>query len=134
MNSLIGWVLLIDDDDVQNFLHKRIIQSYISENQIFVATNGEEALKILNQQIEKNAPLTKGIILIDINMPIMNGFQFVENFNIDFAHLLPNTAIFPLTSSNEIQDVLQMTRLGIENYIVKPLTHEYADRLFGLEK
>ncbi len=131
MNYSIDWVLLIDDDEIQNFLHKRIIQTYLSENYIFVATDGDQALKILNQQIEKKMPQAKGIIMIDINMPIMNGFQFVENFNRDFMQSLPNVAIFPLSSSNEIQDVLQMTRLGIENYIVKPLTHEYADHLFG---
>ena len=134
MITSIEWVLLIDDDEIQNFLNKRIIQSFISESHIFIATDGDEALKILNQQIEKNTAPSKGIILIDINMPIMNGFQFVEIFNKDFAHKFPNTSIFPLTSSNEIQDVLQMSRLGIENYIVKPLTHEYADCIFGIEK
>ena len=130
MNTLIGWVILIDDDEIPNFLHQRISRSYISEEHIFVATNGDEALKLLNQQIEKNTPEQKGLIFLDINMPIMNGFQFIEHFNSNFAKQLPNTTIFPLSSSNEMQDVLHMTRLGIENYIVKPLTHDFADTLF----
>lgn len=130
MNSGVEWVLLVDDDEIQNFIHQRIIRKYVSENRIIVATNGQEALKILQELIENKTNLNRGIIFLDINMPIMNGFQFLELYQNEFASLFKNATLYPLSSSDDIKDVIQMNELGIENYIVKPLTHEFATSLF----
>jgi len=130
MNSTFDWVLLVDDDEIQNFIHQRIIGKYISKNKIIIATNGEEALMVLNQQIENKLNNNRGIIFLDINMPIMNGFQFLKIYNQEFAHLFNNTSVYPLSSSEDMKDIIQMNNLGIENYIVKPLTHEQASTLF----
>lgn len=130
MNSGVEWVLLVDDDEIQNFIHQRIIRKYVSENRILVATNGQEALKILQELIESKSNLSRGIIFLDINMPIMNGFQFLELYQNEFAGLFKNATLYPLSSSDDIKDVIQMNELGIENYIVKPLTHEFATSLF----
>ena len=130
MNSGVEWVLLVDDDEIQNFIHQRIIRKYVSENRIIVATNGQEALKILQELIENKSNLNRGIIFLDINMPIMNGFQFLELYQNEFSSLFKNATLYPLSSSDDIKDVIQMNELGIENYIVKPLTHEFATSLF----
>lgn len=47
MSSVVDWVLLVDDDEIQNFIHQRIIRKYVLESQIIIATNGQEGLKIL---------------------------------------------------------------------------------------
>lgn len=60
----------------------------------------------------------------------MNGFQFLELFHQDFASQFSNTSVYPLSSSDDIKDVIQMNQLGAENYIVKPLTQEFANSLF----
>jgi response regulator of citrate/malate metabolism len=130
MNSVVDWVLLVDDDEIQNFIHQRIIRKYVSENRIIIATNGQEALKILQELIENKSNLNRGVIFLDINMPIMNGFQFLELYQNEFANLFKNATLYPLSSSDDIKDVIQMNQLGIENYIVKPLTHEFATSLF----
>jgi len=130
MSSVVDWVLLVDDDEIQNFIHQRIIRKYVSENRIFVATNGQEALKMLHELIENKSNLNRGIIFLDINMPIMNGFQFLELYQNKFSDLFYNTILYPLSSSDDIKDIIQMNELGIENYIVKPLTHEFATSLF----
>jgi response regulator of citrate/malate metabolism len=130
MSSVVDWVLLVDDDEIQNFIHQRIIRKYVPENRIIIATNGQEALKILQDLIEKKSNLNRGIIFLDINMPIMNGFQFLELYQNEFAGLFTNATLYPLSSSDDIKDVIQMNELGIENYIVKPLTHEFATSLF----
>jgi len=129
MNSKVEWVLLVDDDEIQNFIHQRIIGKYLAESNIHLATNGEEALLILKSQQENNLHLGKGIIFLDINMPIMNGFQFLEIYNKSFSKIYTSTTVYPLSSSEDITDVLQMNNLGINNYLVKPLTHEQADAL-----
>jgi response regulator of citrate/malate metabolism len=130
MSSVVDWVLLVDDDEIQNFIHQRIIRKYVSENRIFVATNGQEALKMLHELIENKSNLNRGIIFLDINMPIMNGFQFLELYQNKFSDLFYNTILYPLSSSDDIKDIIQMNELGIESYIVKPLTHEFATSLF----
>lgn len=129
MNSKVEWVLLVDDDEIQNFIHQRIIGKYLSESKIYIATNGEEALTILKAQQQNDLHKNKGIIFLDINMPVMNGFQFLEIYNKDFLVVYGHTAVYPLSSSEDITDVLQMTNLGISNYLVKPLTHEQAGAL-----
>lgn len=129
MNSKVEWVLLVDDDEIQNFIHQRIIGKYLAESKIYIAMNGEEALSILKAQQNNNLHQSKGIIFLDINMPIMNGFQFLEIYNKGFSTLYNKTVVYPLSSSEDITDVLQMNHLGISNYLVKPLTHEQADAL-----
>lgn len=131
MNSVVDWVLLVDDDEIQNFIHQRIIRKYVLESQIIVATNGQEGLEILQGFIRNKLNLKRGIIFLDINMPIMNGFQFLELYQEEFASQFKNTRLYPLSSSDDIKDVIQMNQLGIENYIVKPLTHEFAISLFA---
>lgn len=129
MDSKVEWVLLVDDDEIQNFIHQRIIGKYLAQSKIYVAANGEEALSILKDQQSKDLHKTKGIIFLDINMPIMNGFQFLEIYNTGLSTLYNQTVVYPLSSSEDITDVLQMNHLGINNYLVKPLTHEQADAL-----
>ena len=129
MNSKVEWVLLVDDDEIQNFIHQRIIGKYLSESKIHIATNGEEALAILVAQQQNNLHKDKGIIFLDINMPVMNGFQFLKIYNKEFSTIYNQTVVYPLSSSEDITDVLQMNNLGINNYLVKPLTHEQADAL-----
>ena len=130
MSSVVDWVLLVDDDEIQNFIQQRIIRKYVSGNRIFVATNGQEALKMLHELIENKSNLNRGIIFLDKNMPIMNGFQFLELYQNKFSDLFYNTILYPLSSSDDIKDIIQMNELGIENYIVKPLTYEFATSLF----
>ena len=65
-------ILLVDDDETTNFYNELIIQKHFSEAKIVVMTNGQKALDYL----EQNHPPT--IILLDINMPVMDGFEFLE--------------------------------------------------------
>jgi response regulator of citrate/malate metabolism len=130
MNLAVDWVLLVDDDEIQNFIHQRIILKYVAESQITVATNGKEGLQFLQNLMDNKENLKRGIIFIDINMPIMNGFQFLELYQENFAAYFKNTTVFPLSSSDDIKDVIQMNHLGVKNYIVKPLTHEFATSVF----
>lgn len=111
-------ILLIDDDylDVENV--KRALKKLKTEYTLFVAHNGVDGLAMLTG----NDPDTKvipDIIILDINMPKMNGIEFlgiIKNY-----YSLKSIKIFILTTSAEDYDKIAAENLGVQGYILKPL-------------
>ena len=68
---------------------------------------------------------------LDINMPVMNGFEFMESFNETDIVNKENIKIVVLTSSGNEQDLLRMSKLGIKHYLTKPLTEEKVKKLIS---
>ncbi|MGJ5621327.1 response regulator [Sulfitobacter sp. MF3-043] len=79
MTDQINSVLLVDDDAVTNIMHKRIIERSGRARSVLVATDGEAALDIIEQHVAEGAALPE-LILLDINMPRMGGFEFLEQY------------------------------------------------------
>ncbi|MEQ6202680.1 response regulator [Sulfitobacter sp. HNIBRBA2951] len=77
--TLIKRILLVDDDTVTNMLHQRVIAKSGLVEVIDVATDGQEALDILNADLTAHRPLPE-LIFLDINMPGMGGFEFLEQY------------------------------------------------------
>lgn len=125
-------ILLIDDDAVSNFLNEMTLQDLNLSDQVHVSENGEEALNFIfehctNGKSPENCP---DLIFLDINMPVMDGFQFLEEFEkIPFFHKKP-VKIVMLTSSNANQDLERAKKFNVEGYIVKPLCAEKLEALF----
>ncbi len=114
-------VLLVDDDQVFNLLNKKTLQTLDIIGEIDTARNGSEALELINEYYLKSRALPE-IILLDLNMPIMDGFGFIEAF---YRLQLPNlekTLIIIVTSSDNPRDLKRAKELGIESYLNKPLT------------
>jgi CheY-like chemotaxis protein len=84
-----------------------------------VAKNGEEALDVLEGRVEDNPMTNPDIILVDINMPKMNGIEFLERIRQD--NRWKETKVFMITTSDEKEDRDRTRALGISGYIVKPL-------------
>jgi CheY-like chemotaxis protein len=114
-------ILIVDDDDTTRFLMKRVIKNIFQEDQIQTAGNGMEALAMLNQACSsQNCP---ELVLLDINMPVMNGFEFLQelqNSSVDTYAL----KIAILTSSNNPLDYLMAQEYPIIGFLEKPLTEE----------
>lgn len=72
-------ILLVDDDTVTNMMHRRVIERSHHAEHIDVATDGREALDMLEADIAANRPLPE-LIFLDINMPGMGGFEFLEHY------------------------------------------------------
>jgi CheY-like chemotaxis protein len=112
-------ILLVDDDHICNFLSKKALQQigYVSE--IYVALNGKEALGFFNEF--ENPHSLPDIILLDLNMPVMDGFGFLEAFKKLSIPEKENIKIIVVTSSNDPNDVARAKTFGINQYLTKPI-------------
>jgi len=116
-------VLLVDDDVINNFINARLIKKAELSDDLHIATNGKEAITYLISKLEKQEACPE-LILLDINMPVMDGFEFVEAFRkLNFANQ-NKVVIVMLTTSSNPKDLEKVESLKIGDYINKPLTEE----------
>lgn len=117
-NKLIE-LLLVEDDDVDVMNVQRAFAKNNILNKLHVAGNGLEALALLRGEgCESILPKTK-IILLDINMPKMNGIEFLQELRKDPA--LRSLTVFVLTTSNQDRDKFDAYSLNVAGYILKPV-------------
>jgi CheY-like chemotaxis protein len=111
-------ILLIEDDLVDQMTMRRALRDIKVTNQLDIAADGEEALALLRDPARQRP----GIILLDINMPRMNGVEFLRVLRAD-PHLrrLP---VVVLTSSREEQDRFESFDLGVAGYMLKPVDYK----------
>jgi CheY-like chemotaxis protein len=110
-------ILLVDDDrvDVMN-LERAFARGKIT-NPVFVASNGLDALGLLRSP---GFPKNRVLVLLDINMPRMNGMEFLRELRADPA--LSCTPVVVLTTSNEQSDRIEAYKLNVAGYLLKPIT------------
>ena len=116
-------VLLIDDDSVFNFLNTKTLERMGIVNDIHTALNGKEALNLFNDYYQGSRQLPD-IILLDLNMPIMDGFEFLEAFRKLRLSGIADVKIIIVTSSQNPKDMARAKSLGIDHYLPKPLKEE----------
>ena len=73
-------ILLVDDDEITNYLNKRGIEKVVRPNEIHVSENGRDALNYIMQRSSEGKAYPE-IIFLDINMPVMESYEFLEAFN-----------------------------------------------------
>jgi CheY-like chemotaxis protein len=123
-------ILLVDDDEVDVMTVKRAFAKANITNPVYVATNGREALDLLRSG---TIPNTRRIILLDLNMPKMNGIEFLRELRADPALTL--TTVVVLTTSNEDRDRVEAYRLNVAGYLLKPVTFQtFAEVMAALNK
>lgn len=110
-------VLLIEDNMIEIMKMNRTVSLLKAKHEITEAKNAEEALAIL--KTKENLP---DIILLDLNMPKINGIEFLSILKNDPELLHIPTII--LTTSDNRKDILECYRIGISGYILKPLKYE----------
>ena len=123
-------VLLVDDDNIFNFLSTKTLQQMGIANEIHTALNGREALDLLNNYFT-GAYATPDVILLDLNMPVLDGFGFLEAFQ---RLNMPNKdkiTVIIVTSSNDPKDVERARQMGITHYLTKPLSEEKLKAVLG---
>ena len=119
-------ILLVDDDEVTNYLSTILINKMEIDVHVEVAVNGMVALDYLTSagKYKTNNSYPKpGLILLDINMPGMNGWEFLDAYNELDVSQKGKVVIAMLTSSNNTDDVdTALNKYNLPTYICKPLT------------
>ena len=123
-------ILLVEDDEVDVMNVKRAFSQNHIANPLYVAGNGEEGLRML-----RSGEIAKGrrIVLLDLNMPRMNGIEFLRALRADPE--LRSTSVVVLTTSNNERDKLEAYDLNVAGYLIKPVTFsDFAELMVTLDR
>ena len=129
-------ILLVDDDETTNFLHERLLDRLRIADQVLLATNGRQALDLLASPDSLFGSANPILVLLDLNMPVMDGFEFLEAFQALPSAQQRSIVVVVLTSSLNVQDLRRTNCLRVAGFLNKPLNQTKIDSLlhiyFGL--
>ena len=121
-------IILVDDDPINNFINKRVIQASNVCQRILLFTNGIDAINYIQNEnpVEYDLP---DLLIVDVKMPVMDGFEFIQRVNKLPHEKTSHFRIFMLSSSQDPRDLQKSRDLGVKNYISKPLSEEKLKQL-----
>ncbi|AYA37580.1 response regulator [Hymenobacter oligotrophus] len=124
-------VLLVDDDTTTNFLNQTLLTRLGVAKHIYVALNGEQALARVQEHCAELTPTPEcpTLILLDVNMPGMNGIQFLEAYRQLPQAQQQASVVVMLTTSMHPRDVERVQQLRVDGFVNKPLTAEKVQEL-----
>ncbi len=111
-------ILLVEDDDVDAMTAKRALSDLRITNPLVHAADGEQALRYLRDENNKKPCL----ILLDLNMPKMNGIEFLKTVKVDDG--LRKIPVVVLTTSRNEKDIVESFELSAAGYVVKPADYK----------
>lgn len=111
-------LLLVEDDEVDVLTVQRALRDLDVSNDLLVASNGEDALAVLRRRDRDTTP---ALILLDLNMPRMNGLEFLRQARAE--NLVQGIPVVVLTTSRQDQDILEGFELAVSGYMVKPVDY-----------
>lgn len=120
-------LLVIDDDDINIFIIKKIVEKTGFDINMVAKSNGQQAIDYLTETITTNQTLPN-LVLIDINMPVMNGWEFVEAYQT--LGIEQNVDLYILSSSVYENDIEKTKSYStVKGFISKPLSIERLSEL-----
>lgn len=138
---MIERVLCIDDDQITLVLCEMVIRKAKFAQEVIKAHNGKEGLSwfsaYFSRQKSKSSPSEEAptIIFLDLNMPVMNGWDFLEDYMMKYADRLPETKVVIVSSTVNPEDFSRANRYDLViDFINKPLTAEGLQDLMEHEK
>jgi CheY-like chemotaxis protein len=126
-------IVLVEDDEVDVMTVQRAFKNGQITNPLYIANNGIEALAMLRGKpgIPSVVPPERRIILLDLNMPKMNGLEFLQELRSDPT--ISHIPVVVFTTSNEASDLIETYNLNVAGYVQKPVIFEdFVDILVTL--
>ena len=125
MKNKLNCVLLIDDDEPTNFFNRMVLEDVNCARTIHVAESGELALDFLRKISDEEEELSPDLIFLDINMPAMSGWEFLERYATLERHRSTNTVVVMLTTSLNPDDRALANKIpDVSAFETKPLTDQ----------
>lgn len=123
-------LVLVEDDEIDVMNVRRALERAHVTNPLFVANNGIEALELLRGD---TVPRDRRLVLLDLNMPKMNGIEFLRELRKD--PVLHQTPVVVLTTSDDERDKVNAYDLNVAGYLLKPVTFmNFVDVMAALNK
>ena len=126
-------VLLVDDDEINNFISIKLIKKALINTDIMACLNGRFAIEQLIEIQEKDPSQLPDYILLDINMPIMNGWEFLDEYKRLNLDPLGKSKIYIISSSVFSNDINKARSYPlVKDFVSKPLNVEKIKELFEM--
>ena len=124
-------IMCIDDDPITLMLFKKVVQKASFANKITYTINGQEAITLINGiGNTENQEKKPDLIFLDLNMPVMDGWEFLDLFNASNYFTLNNTKVIILTSTIDPEDIKKAKSYpNVIEFLSKPITVEMLDYL-----
>jgi CheY-like chemotaxis protein len=123
-------VAIVDDDEIYQFVLSAIINRNKLAERVIIFSDGEKAIQYLadNKSTSENIP---DVIFLDTNMPIMNGWQFIEEYKSIKAEIKKKSDIFMFSSTVDPIDSEKASKISeISNFVIKPTSSEEVEKIF----
>jgi CheY-like chemotaxis protein len=126
-------ILLVDDDEINNFISIKLIKKALDNTSISACLNGRFAIDELAEIQKQDPSLLPDFILLDINMPIMNGWEFLDEYKRLNIDPLGKSKIYIISSSVFSNDINKARSYPlVKNFISKPLSVDKIKEMFNV--
>ncbi|GAA4306982.1 response regulator [Nibribacter koreensis] len=127
-------VVLIDDDEIALMLCELVIEQNDFTQEVVKLANGKQGLDFFENQAtglqQGGGKETPSLVFLDLNMPIMNGWDFLDGFSENYQTLFPETRVVVLSSTVDPQDFVRAKQYGfVADFLNKPLSDEAISSL-----
>jgi len=129
MTDALNHIVLIEDNETTSFLNNRLLSRLGIARQVTSFSKAEEALQILWEK--ETADTAPDLVFVDLKMPGMSGFDFLERYSQLPAALQERTVVAVLTTSMHAADTARVAQYPNVEYLTKPLTEEKMQRLLA---
>lgn len=132
---MIHKTLVVNDDDLSLLIASKMLNKAKFSDEIVTAKNGAKALAYLSEIVsmgENYFDKAPGFIFLDLNMPVMNGWDFLAAFTAKYASLFPETKVVIMSAYTDREDIMELEKYKIvSDFICTPITLE---KLEGIKK
>ena len=121
---------IIDDDAIAVFGLRKALMAIGQTSELSIYENGQDAIEAFDAALKSQQPLPS-ILFVDLNMPVMDGWDFLDDFSKSVSNRNDWPEIYIMTSSLDVNDLEKAKIYGLEaHYLIKPVSTEDVGKIF----